>query len=245
MSEIARPKRRWSRILNLALRLYLSLVLAGCASKQLPPSIEEIRQLETRSVQADFTTAFDASINLLQDLGFTVDVINPDAGIITASKQTEGRLGNMFEETGLDTDDDGLPTWAKVLIIVTGVIIIVGIIALIAGDDDDDDDKESRSKGDHGEHGGTATTTVVTVHDVIVPEENEYYNYRLTLNLEGLSESETKIRTSVQGNRMKGDNVEETGSVYDARFFSGFYSALDKALSLQTEPLESVPEEQP
>jgi len=243
MSEFTRPRRLWLKILSHGIRIYLSLILAGCASKQPAPSIEEIRQLETTAVATDFTTAFDASINLLQDLGFGIDEVNTDAGIITASKQSQGKLGTMFEEIGPDEEDDGLPTWAIVLLIATGVIIVIGIIALIASDDDDDDEEESREKGISDHHHGT--TTALVVSDVMEPEENEYYTYRVTMNLTPVTDTETKIRTSVHGSRMKGDNVEETGSVYDARFFLGFYNALGKAMSLQSPAAESEPDDQP
>ena len=276
MQELVRPRRMWLKIPMLLLHSYLIMSLAGCASKK-APSADEIRQLETRTVAADFTTAFDASVNLLQDLGFTIDMMNTEAGVITASKQSMGNLGDNFTDSELGDDDD-FPTWALVLLIITGVIIVIGIIAIIAaatsGDDDDKDkkkdrkktedkDKKSRQKGEsddtrgedkerehdrdrHQEHDHDRGSTII-IADALLDSERaddlEYYNYRISINLTPLDEGQTKLRTSVQGSRMKGFIVRDTGPVYDVRFFRGFYTALDHSLTLESPAVEPVPEE--
>jgi hypothetical protein len=292
MNEIVYPSRPWLRVLNWALRLYLSLVLAGCASKQKSLTVEEIRQLETRNVNSDFTTAFDASVNLLQDLGFTIDLIDTETGVITAGKQTEEELGELFPDI---EKDDGLPTWAIVLLIITGIVIIIGLIiiaiAIFSSSDDDeeketkgeddgkqsrtvdradikdDESKPTRSKGegsqkDTDEERSTrekgeserqddtdveeiSTTAIIADAMLDDSDDFEYNDYRITLNLEPLGDTETKIRTSVQRIKMRGNRVEETGPVYDGRFFVGFYTHLDKALSLEAETVEPETDTEP
>ena len=58
-----------------------------------------------------------------------------------------------------------------------------------------------------------------------------------------VDETRTNMRTSVQGNKMKGYNVENTGPVYDVRFFRGFYTALDNSLALEKPAVEPDLEE--
>ncbi len=262
MTEFVQPKRLWLKIPILLVRVYLILVLAGCASKK-APNVDEIRQLETRTVAADFTTAFDASVNLLQDLGFTVEMLDTEAGVITASKKSMGNLGDNFTDSELGDDDD-FPTWAIVLLIVTGIIIVIGLIVIIAAavsDDDDDEDDESRSKGnsddtrgqdeerEHDDDDDTDISTTIIIADALLDsdtaDELEYYDYRISINLTPIDESQTNMRTSIQGSRMKGYNVKDTGPVHDVRFYRGFYTALDKSLTMESGVEEPVPEDQP
>jgi hypothetical protein len=215
------------------LNLYLCLALAGCASKQPPPTVEQIRQLETRNLNTDYTTAFDAAVNALQDIGFTIDMVDADVGLITADRQSDDELGNLFPEI----DEDNLPAWAIFAFIVTGIIVIIGLIAIIAaltdGDDDDDDDDDS------------SITTVIVTDLTDDFDDREYYDYRITMNLEVVGEAETRVRTSIKRNKMQGSVVREGGSVYDARFFQGFYESLEKSVSLQTETPEPAPDVPP
>lgn len=233
MSNPSHPKTIWGKVLLALFCAYLSLCLAGCASKQKPPTQDEIRQIQNRQIDADYDTVIKAAVGALQDVGFVIDNVDSRLGVITASRQTTTKLGDLLEEPELEEDaDDDLPTWAKVLIIATGVIIIVGIIALIAGAGDDDDEEKSRDKGKSKDRDHDHTTTTVIETYNAGPEGVEYYQYRMTLNLESPTDSTTTIRASLHGSRMKEEAVLETGSIYNANFYSLFYERLTNALSL-------------
>ena len=47
--------------------------------------------METRSFPMDMKTVLKASIIALQDMDYTIDVLNSDIGLITASRTTEQR----------------------------------------------------------------------------------------------------------------------------------------------------------
>jgi len=236
MNNLSHPKTVWGQTLVALLCAYLSLCLGGCAAQQKPPTPDEIRQIQNQEIDADYNTVIKAAVGALQDVGFVIDNVDANLGVITASRQTTTKLGDLLEEPELETEEDGdLPTWAKVLIIATGIIIIVGIIALIASAGDDDDEKVSRDKGKSKDKEHDHTTTTVVETQYVETEGVEYYQYRMTLNLESPTDSTTTIRASLQGSRMKENAVLETGSIYNANFYHLFYERLNAALSLPHE----------
>jgi hypothetical protein len=182
-------------------------------------------------VPADYNTVIKAAVGALQDVGFVIDNVDANLGVITASRQTTTKLGDLLEEPELK-EDGGLPTWAVVLLIATGVILIVGIIALIASAGDDDDEKASRDKGKSKDKEHDHTTTTVVETQYVETEGVEYYQYRMTLNLDSPTDSTTTIRASLHGSRMKEDAVLETGSIYNANFYHLFYERLNADLGV-------------
>ncbi len=211
------------------LRAYLSVFLVGCASTQYQPSVMEVRSMETRTFAAQYDVVFKAVVNALQDLHYTIDIVDKDVGLITASRQTTGKLGAIAREPDqTDSSDDGLPTWAKVALIVTGIVLVIALINYITDDDEDESDTYSESSDSF------------VIGDSSEPAGAEFYRYRVTVNLEALDDRETRIRVSGQGSRMKGNTVMETGPVYDPEFFQAFYANMDNALFLESteQPLE-------
>ena len=86
------PSTLKGKILHSSLILYLCTSLIGCASPQKPtvkPPTAVARAMETRSFSKDMKTVLKASINALQDMDYTIDVLNSDIGLITASRTTE------------------------------------------------------------------------------------------------------------------------------------------------------------
>ena len=83
--------------------IYLLIVshifVVSCSSSAPKPSTTVKRAIETREYSVDFDTLMRASIGVLQDLGYTIDVLNDSYGLITASKQTTNIKGK--------SDDDG------------------------------------------------------------------------------------------------------------------------------------------
>lgn len=76
------------------------LLLAGCASgkPEVPASafqpkqeVLELRRLQTRRFDTDEKTLLKASTGVLQDLGFIIDEINPEAGLISCSRKRDAK----------------------------------------------------------------------------------------------------------------------------------------------------------
>jgi hypothetical protein len=179
--------------------------------------------METRVIQADYTKVLKASVNVLQDLRYTIDVIDSDLGLIVASRITEGKEADLAKEPNQKAE---YPTWQKVLGITIIIAIIAGIIWLISGGGGDDDGNDDRSR-----HGRDRTSHVY--HGDDSRDGPRVYQYKVTLNIESLTDEETNVRVSGSGERRRGDTIEVAGPVEDPEFFTRFYSALDKALFLE------------
>lgn len=224
MNRISQPRNVLLQILNVSLRLYLVLFLvSACAPRRPPVSVVEARSMETRVIPADYNKVLKASVNVLQDLRYTIDVVDSDLGLIVASRITEGKEADLTKEPDQVPE---VPTWQKVLGITIIIAIVAGIIWLISGgggDDDADDDHSRRGRG--------GTTHVY--HGDDDSDGPQIYQYKLTLNIESISTEETSVRVSGAGELRRGDTIEQAGPVEDPEFFSRFYSALDKALFLE------------
>lgn len=97
---------------SLKVLLALGLVcLAACSSQaekdafKLPESSLADRQLESRRFDTlDRSDLLDASVGVLQDLGFTLDITNSELGILTASKQLDAKnVGQIAAAAGMVT----------------------------------------------------------------------------------------------------------------------------------------------
>lgn len=223
MSRFLQPRNPLLQILNVSLRLYLVLFLvAACAPRRPPVSVVEARSMETRVVQSDYYKVLKASVNVLQDLRYTIDVIDSDLGLIVASRITEGKEADLAKEPHQKAE---YPTWQKVLGITILIAIVAGIIWLISGGggDDADDDRPRRGRGRETQ----------LYHDGGSSDGPRVFHYKVTLNIEAISDEDTSVRVSGSGERRRGETIEQAGPVEDPEFFTRFYSALDKALFLE------------
>lgn len=216
INEFSRPRRYWMRILFLTLKVYLAIFLLGCAGNRPKPEVEEVRILQTHTYSAEQERVFNASLAALQDLNYSIDVVNKETGLITASRHTTQKLAEITTES-----DDGLPTWVWVTLIATGVIVVVLLISTLSGDNkDEDEDRETAPEYYIVENEEDYETSGI-----------EFYHYKITLKLEAISEAETRVRMSVEGSRLLGNKVMETGPVYDCDFFRSFFKSLDRAIT--------------
>jgi hypothetical protein len=142
MSRGMRSQGPLKRAFHVALCAYITFWLAGCASAPPKPEGDKLTQLQVRRYPAPFKTVFNAAIDATQNMEFSVDLANVDAGVITATRQTNERLARITS-----TDDKGLPTWAWVLIIATGVIIIAAVVVALSSHDDEKDKDKDKDKG--------------------------------------------------------------------------------------------------
>ena len=224
MIELRRPSNPFLAAVFWSVRIYLICFLAGCAATR-PLPVEEARALQTKTYDTDYETLFDASRACLQDLNYKVEVVDYEAGTIVGNRETQRELG------AIATEDEGLPTWAIVLLIATGVIIIIGAVALLSGGDDEkaDDHAGSREKPHYVE----PETHVTEVYTTEQPDYTDFYTYDVTLNLKPLPDGLTEIRVNVNGMRIEDGHVDRTGPVHDPLFYDEFFAALNEAVRIE------------
>jgi len=125
------------QILSLFFAVNFLLISCSSSSSSKKKSVAAQRAVETREYAVDTKSLMTSSIGAFQDLGFTIDTLSEEFGLITASKVEE-------EE---EEDDEGFSAGQ-----VLGVLLIIG--ALIALDDILPDSDDSGG-------GGGSTTTVI------------------------------------------------------------------------------------
>ncbi|MFB0516335.1 MAG: hypothetical protein ACETWG_07005 [Candidatus Neomarinimicrobiota bacterium] len=220
MTSLVSPHTSLARVAGIFLRLYLVIFLvAGCMPRRPPVSVTEARSMETRIVQAEYDKVLKGSINVLQDLRYTIDVIDSNIGLVVASRSTEGEEAPLAKEPPRTAE---VPTWQKVLGITIIVAIVAGIVWLLTrgGDDDGRDSDRDRGPTHVYHHNGDRDGPAV-------------YQYKVTLNIESVGPNVTRVRVSGSGQRERGGQVEEAGPIEDPEFFQRFFASLDKALFLE------------
>ena len=95
------PATVQGRGMHFALVAYLSISIIGCTAPQKPsvrPPTTVSRAMETRSFAKDMTIVLKAAINALQDMDYTIDVLNSDVGLITASRTSQQQKSELSIE---------------------------------------------------------------------------------------------------------------------------------------------------
>ncbi len=85
---------------NLFLALSIGIILNGCASMMPERTTAVKRATETKEYDVSTKELITASIGTFQDLGYTIDVLNAEFGLITASKTQ----GTTTTRTNLEED---------------------------------------------------------------------------------------------------------------------------------------------
>ena len=179
------PSTLKGKILHSSLILYLCTSLIGCATPQQPtvkPPTAVARAMETRSFSKDMKTVLKASINALQDMDYTIDVLNSDIGLITASRTTEkGQAPLSADNSSNNNQLSGLGKLLPIVFIAGAAIILFN---LIFGGDDDDDDGDKRRDRDgptiHLDSGGSNSDSS--------PVGPRIFRYKVTINLNDLND---------------------------------------------------------
>ncbi len=209
MIRFIHPKTKFGKSFHFLLISYLSLSLFACTPPrpEKPPSTIA-RAMETRSFSGDLSKVLKASINALQDMNYTIDVLNSDVGLITASRTTEQEHAVLDNEK----DADQLSGLQK-FCIGAGVLIFIAVIfAAISGGDGNNN---GWNRGNDNEKGPVV------------------YRYRVTVNLNELNQTETQIRVSATGESEQDGSILQTGGVHEPEFFQKFFANMDKALFLE------------
>ena len=142
------PTTLRGKMLHSSLICYLCISLIGCTTPQQPtvkPPATVARAMETRSFSKDMKTVLKASINALQDMDYTIDVLNSDVGLITASRTSEQLQTKLSHDNPKkNNQSSGLGNLIPIVFIAGAAIILLN---LIFDNDDDDHDKRRDREG--------------------------------------------------------------------------------------------------
>ena len=219
MESFRNPQSSFLKSMGLVLRIYLATFL-GCVAPRPPaPPTTVARAMETRTYTVSKDQVMKASINVLQDLSYTVDVINVEMGLLTASRTTQGKQARLSEDEEVVPS---MPTWKKVALTVGGVFLLIGIFSLLFGGKDGDK-KDSGNKTHVIHHGSNDKG----------PDGPIIHRYRITVNLDEVADGEIKVRVSAQGEVEQDGNILQTGGVHELEFFQRFFASLNKSFFLE------------
>ena len=254
MRRLVRPKTINGKIRLFSLVLYLSsstIILA-----QGKPSTAVSRTLQTRNFPVDVKTTLKASINALQDLDYTIDVLNSDVGLITASRTTEEKKAEVSTdgvETGpapkpmktkaeFDAEEAAKEEHRQACLRTIGItfvaVFFVVLLGAIFGDKDDDDDEETSGSGSSSgwkRSRGSSNTTHKTVNNYYqddTPKGPRIYRYKVTINIDESGIENTVVRVSASGELEQDGKILESGGIHEPEFFKRFFASMNKSLFL-------------
>ena len=211
----------FKKYLRILIIIYLSIYFSSCVNtRPQKPSYSIARALETRVYDSSYNTLLKKSVNILQDMNYTIDVLNSDIGIITASRTTESKQANLDDER---TDDDKTSI-LKVIAGVVAIAIVVSSVIFIIGkifDKDGDEDEENNSYESHS-------------NNHYYSDDSDYsptiYRYKITINLNQLENKKTEVRVSAAGETERNGKIISTGGIHEPQFFQKFFTQFDQQI---------------
>ena len=242
-----------------SLMFYLATTNVVFTQNKPPTAIS--RTLQTQNFAADTKKTLKASINALQDLDYTIDVLNSDVGLITASRTTEQKkaevssdgvdLGpstqnNKLEEE-IDAEEAAKKEQAQTCVKIFGVAVVavffVVLLSAIFGDkdndddDDDDDDRPSSSSSSSGWRRSSRSShsnhkTVNNYYQDNSPKGPRIYRYKVTINIDESGPDDTNVRVSASGELEQDGKILESGGIYEPEFFKRFFASMNKSIFL-------------
>ena len=210
---------------HFALVAYLSISIIGCTAPQptVKPPTAIARAMETRTFQNDMKTILKAAINALQDMDYTIDVLNSDVGLITASRTTEQQKSELAKDEEVP---EGLSHFEKACIAAGCIFIFAIIFAMIFdGDDKKNSDHDRNNSGNTINYGGGDSNDG--------PTGPRVYRYKVTVNLNDADSEKIKVRVSASGEIEQDGKILSTGGVHEPEFFQQFFANMNKALFLE------------
>ena len=226
MRQLIRPKTVQGKMRLFSLMFYL--VTANVVFTQNKPPTAVSRTLQTQNFAADTKKTLKASINALQDLDYTIDVLNSDVGLITASRTTEQKKaevssdgvdpGPSTQNNKFDGEIDAeeaakkeqTQTCVKIFGVAVVAVFFVVLLSAIFGDkdddddDDDDDDSPSSSSSSSGWRRSSRPShsnhkTVNNYYQDNSPKGPRIYRYKVTINIDKTGPDNTNVRVSASG----------------------------------------------
>ena len=214
LTRISNPRSKIGRFLLVCLISSLILGISGCANSprlEKPPA-SIARAMETKAFPGDLKTVLKASINSLQDMDYTISVLNSDVGLITANRTTEYKKTELASEN----TDEGMSDAQKACLAVGAITLIAIVIGSILDGDGDGNDSSPMIFNDND--GG--------------PDGPKIYRYRITINLTELENNETNVRVSASGEVEQDGKILSTGGVHELEFFQKFFNGMKQGLFL-------------
>tara|TARA_Y100000589_G_C27078265_1_gene598484 strand:+ start:298 stop:990 length:693 start_codon:yes stop_codon:yes gene_type:complete len=216
-------KKSIGKIFISVISVYLLLYLNGCSPpRPSKPPTSIARAMETKQFNFGHKEVLKSSINSLQDMNYTIDVLNSDMGLITASRTTEMKMAE------LDMEDENQLTTLQKVAIFAGIIVAVGsFFALIdhlfgGGESDEDEDEEPRFR---------KTNSHYSYHSHNETEFSpEIYRYKVTINLNNVKSTVTEVRVSASGEVEKDGSILQTGGIHEPEFFQMFFTNIENSL---------------
>ena len=210
------PATVQGKVLHFALIAYLSISIIGCTAPQptVKPPTTIARAMETRTFSKDMKTVLKAAINALQDMDYTIDVLNSDVGLITASRTTEQIQAALSAD-----NDEEKSTFEMILLPLIAIVAVVMILGMAFGGDDDDGDTIDLGLGGGDKDSG--------------PDGPRIYRYKVTVNLNDIDTNNTKVRVSASGEIEQDGKILSTGGIHELKFFQQFFANVNKALFLE------------
>ena len=249
MRRLVQPRTIQGNFLYISLIMNLSTTMVLKAEPVVPqakPPTAVNRQLQTRKFPRDSKIVLKAAIGSLQDLDYTIDVLNSDIGLITASRTTEEKKANVSPDTApvdasVNPEEAGKKDWVTGCVSALMIGLVIGIFAVVLGnifggsdneDDEDDDDNKSssRNSGSGWSLGRGETNNYYTVDDS--PKGPVIYRYKVTINLEELDSLNTQIRVSASGESEQDGAILKTGGIHEPDFFRKFFASMEKSMFL-------------
>ena len=214
LTRISNPRSKIGRFLLACLISSLILGISGCANSprlEKPPA-SIARAMETKAFPGDLKTVLKASINSLQDMDYTISVLNSDVGLITANRTTEYKKTELASEN----TDEGMSDAQKACLAVGAITLIAIVIGSILDGDGDGNDSSPMIFNDNDDG----------------PDGPKIYRYRITINLTELENNETNVRVSASGEVEQDGKILSTGGVHELEFFQKFFNGMKQGLFL-------------
>ena len=250
MRRLVQPRTIQGKFLYISLIMNLSITMLLKAEPVVPqakPPTAVNRQLQTRKFPRDNKIVLKAAIGSLQDLDYTIDVLNSDIGLITASRTTEEKKADVSPDTApvdasVNPEEAGKKDWVTGCVSALMIGLVVGIFAVVLGnvfggsdgeddgEDDDDNKSSSRNSGSGWSLGRGETNNYYTVDDS--PKGPVIYRYKVTINMEELDSLNTQIRVSASGESEQDGAILKTGGIHEPDFFRKFFASMEKSMFL-------------
>ncbi len=229
LRRIIRPRTRSGRFFYISLISYLVVGVSGCANapRTAKPPTSVARAMESRAFTGDLKKVLKASINSLQDMDYTIEVLNSDVGLITASRTTEHRKAPLTDEKPETTMSEE----QKACLAIGAIALIALLIASVFNSRKNDDGQKK-----HKHHRDNDGSSIFSFGDGGSrddgPDGPRVYRYKVTINLTELVDNETNVRVSASGEVEQDGKILSTGGIHEPEFFQKFFAGMNQGLFL-------------